>query len=231
LEYVEKANKIHNNRYSYDKTVYINAYTKVIITCNIHGDFKQRPHDHINKKQGCPKCAGKYQYTTHEFIEICKEVHNNRYNYDKTVYVNTYTKIIITCKIHGDFKQSPGNHLNRNQGCPRCYNSKGENIISNLLDISHINYKREYKFLNTDISNYRYDFYIISQNIVIEYHGIQHYKFNVHFHRNIDNYMKYWYRDIIKKEYCLNNNINYIEISYKDHDLIEKILRTNSIIY
>lgn len=55
-KFIEKSNKIHGNFYKYDKVQYTNSKTKVIITCPIHGDFLQRPMDHINSKQGCPVC-------------------------------------------------------------------------------------------------------------------------------------------------------------------------------
>lgn len=55
--FLNKANKIHDNKYNYDKANYINMITKVIIGCPIHGDFEQRPMDHLNSKQGCPICS------------------------------------------------------------------------------------------------------------------------------------------------------------------------------
>jgi len=54
-EFISKAKKIHGDKYSYDKTEYKNAKDKVIITCPIHGDFEQRPNDHLGKR-GCSKC-------------------------------------------------------------------------------------------------------------------------------------------------------------------------------
>jgi hypothetical protein len=47
------------------------------------------------------------------------EVHGDTYNYDKVMYMSTNSKVIITCKIHGDFAQTMHSHLNGN-GCPTC---------------------------------------------------------------------------------------------------------------
>ncbi len=58
-EFIEEANKIHNNFFYYDKFEYINAHTKSIITCPIHGDFEQNPNDHLMGK-GCPHCNMSY---------------------------------------------------------------------------------------------------------------------------------------------------------------------------
>lgn len=57
--------------------------------------------------------------TTEEFIQKATEVHKGKYLYDKVVYVNSKTKIIITCPIHGDFFQNANSHL-VGSGCPKC---------------------------------------------------------------------------------------------------------------
>lgn len=116
--FIEKAKKTHGDLYNYDKTVYVTNKIKVLITCETHGDFEQTPNNHIQGR-GCRKCGGKKKISTKSFIERCKEVHGNRYSYDDTQYVNRYTKVLITCKIHGDFEQQPNNHL-RGNGCPEC---------------------------------------------------------------------------------------------------------------
>ena len=54
-QFVEKANKIHNNKYSYDKAKYFNVETKICIICPIHGEFWQIPLSHL-RNYGCPKC-------------------------------------------------------------------------------------------------------------------------------------------------------------------------------
>ncbi|HSE99733.1 MAG TPA: hypothetical protein VLA48_02465 [Nitrososphaeraceae archaeon] len=57
LEYfIEKANEKHKNTYSYLNSIYKNSDTKIIITCNKHGDFRQIPSSHLNGN-GCPSCA------------------------------------------------------------------------------------------------------------------------------------------------------------------------------
>ena len=54
------------------------------------------------------------------FIEKAKKKHEGTYNYSKTIYVNSRTKVIIICKIHGEFKQRPLCHTNVGHGCPEC---------------------------------------------------------------------------------------------------------------
>jgi len=65
--------------------------------------------------------------TTYEFIEKAKFMHGDRYDYSMTNYINTRTVVIIRCKEHGIFKQTPSNHLN-GQNCPICMGrGKGNN--------------------------------------------------------------------------------------------------------
>ncbi len=56
---------------------------------------------------------------TSEFIEKSKKVHGNKFDYSKVVYIGSHTKVTILCLEHGDFHQSPTNHLSGN-GCPKC---------------------------------------------------------------------------------------------------------------
>jgi hypothetical protein len=58
-KFIEKAKLKHNNRYLYDKVEYNGQMEKVIITCVEHGDFLQKPKQHL-KGQGCRKCRDKY---------------------------------------------------------------------------------------------------------------------------------------------------------------------------
>lgn len=79
-----------------------------------------QPCKHLESKYGCPKCAiRKRTKNLDKFIEDAQKVHGNKYDYSKVNYVNSNTKVTITCPIHGDFEQLPLNHL-KGQGCPKC---------------------------------------------------------------------------------------------------------------
>lgn len=56
---------------------------------------------------------------TKEFILKAEKVHGDRYDYSKVNYVKSSLKIVIICKLHGEFLQTPANHL-RGNGCPIC---------------------------------------------------------------------------------------------------------------
>jgi hypothetical protein len=55
-DFISYSTKIHGDKYDYSKVEYVNAKTKVCIICPEHGEFWQRPNDHINKRYGCPLC-------------------------------------------------------------------------------------------------------------------------------------------------------------------------------
>lgn len=176
LSYLFKqtANKIHNNKYNYDKSNYIYSTSKVIITCPSHGDFLQTPNGHLSGK-GCPKCKGDNKRSnTKDFIQKAILKHGDKFGYEKTVYEYSNKKVTITCYKHGDFQQKPNDHLN-GQGCPVCRESKGEQKIFEILTKYDIPFRREFKFPCSD-SRYEYDFYLPIHNVLIEFHGKQHYE-------------------------------------------------------
>lgn len=59
------------------------------------------------------------KYTFTDFVAKANELHGNKYDYSKVVYVNSRTKVSIICPIHGTFEQLPSSHLSGN-GCPKC---------------------------------------------------------------------------------------------------------------
>lgn len=116
--FILRAKDVHQGIYSYEKVVYKGHRDPVIITCE-HGDFIQTPRNHL-QGSGCTKCSHKrYQITTEEFILKANNVHSGHYSYDNTVYEGTHSKVTITCPIHGNFQQTPANHL-RGCGCNVC---------------------------------------------------------------------------------------------------------------
>lgn len=54
-DFVERSILVHGEKYGYSKFVYVNYFTASIITCYDHGDFIQKPSNHISGN-GCPHC-------------------------------------------------------------------------------------------------------------------------------------------------------------------------------
>ena len=127
-QFILKAREIHGDKYDYSKVEYKNNSTPVCIICPEHGEFWQTPKSHITLKYGCKQCgrkicAKKTSSTKKSFIEKARKIHGDKYDYSKVEYVNAYTKICIICPEHGEFLQTPHDHL-KGASCPKCGNTK-----------------------------------------------------------------------------------------------------------
>lgn len=222
-EFIKKSNEVHNNFYDYSQTNFENTRGKVKIICPDHGPFNQTAGNHLSGR-GCPDCryeksGSKNRMTRSDFIRMSKEIHGDKYVYDKVVYKNSMTPVIINCPIHGDFPQIPSNHL-RKSGCPSCKESKGELLISKILDKMGVKYERQKKFV--DCTNRKmgrgcrklpFDFYLPDSNTLIEFDGEQHYK-EVKIFGGLEKYIKRQSYDRYKDEFAKERNINMIRIPF-----------------
>lgn len=115
-----KANFIHANTYDYSKTEYINSGTKIIIICPIHGEFHQRPCDHINSGHRCPECSHNFPYTHAQIIDKSISQFGNKYKIISD-YNGMKHPITIECRDHGLFTLPIAeNHFKKDGGCPKC---------------------------------------------------------------------------------------------------------------
>ena len=174
-KFVERANRVHSSVYDYSRVNYVNANTKVIIICSEHGEFKQRPDFHLNRKTGCPKCADNVTLSISEFIERSNKKHLGKYDYSQVSYVNNRKTIRIMCKEHGNFDQTPTRHLG-GDGCPHCVN-KTEYKLWMRLKEKYLIIQRQFKAdWCKQILCLPYDFVIEEHKKIIELDGPQHFE-------------------------------------------------------
>ncbi len=233
--FISESNIIHNNKFDYSKTKYTNNHTKVIIICPIHGEFTQKPNDHTFG-YGCDKCkndtlATKYTHTRQQFISKAIDIHSDMYDYSKVKYTKSWIPVTIICKTHGKFHQKPYAHI-QGQGCPMCKVSKGEHKIYTHLIYHNISFIREHTFETCrHASLLRFDFYLPSHNICIEFDGVQHFQpTDFSNKKSVDELSTEFSlintRDKIKTQYCSTHNITLVRIAYWDIDNIPTILNT-----
>ena len=118
-DFITAAVGVHGQKYDYSLVKEIvNNRTNVLIGCEIHGYFEQRPHTHVSRGHGCPKCVGR-NLSTEDWIERFRGVHGQRYDYSRFEYTKALQKSTIICKLHGGFEQVPSSHYN-GRGCPDC---------------------------------------------------------------------------------------------------------------
>ena len=123
----------------------------------------------------------------------------------------------------------PVDILRGENGCKECYNSVGENLIASCLDDNNILYERQKTFDDCKYKNVlRFDFYIESMNIIIEYDGEQHFKpvtyGGLSEEEALHEYNLTRIRDKIKDEYCKKKGIELIRIPYYERKTIPTII-------
>ena len=165
--FIEKARKVHGDKYDYSNVEYKGALSKIKIVCPVHGIFEQMAYKHINQAQGCSKCVNeKKKKTAEQFIQEAKSIHGDKYDYSNTEYIDAKTKVKIICPIHGTFEQTPHNHLSNNQGCPKCNGGiklSAEEFIQKAKEV----HGDKYVYSNVEYKNAH-----IKVKIICPIHGI-----------------------------------------------------------
>lgn len=210
--------------------IYKNRFTKLKYQCNNCGNiYSQTPDAHINQKQGCPIC-GKLkrinsQLKTSEDYDTWLSDNTNIIRIEK--YRGAHHAIKHKCLHCGHLWKTKPNNVKYGRGCPCCNQSHGEKYIQLYLNKKQIKYEIQKKFKNLkDVNMLSYDFYLPSNNILIEYQGIQHYE-SVSFNgRDYSNLEKQQYHDKLKRKYAKDNGYILLEISYKNNTFakISKLL-------
>lgn len=123
-KWIAKAVAVHGDRYDYSKVEYTKSKNKVLIICKEHGEFIQEATNHL-QGHGCPECGfGISRLAKLKnldwFVEQAAKTHGELYDYSKSVFKNTQTKLTVTCKKHGEFLVTPSHHLYSKSGCPAC---------------------------------------------------------------------------------------------------------------
>jgi hypothetical protein len=127
-EFINRSKEVHGDRYDYSKVQYTNQNEKVTFICKVHGEYLQRPSQHL-RGDNCRKCTdiewgNKARMTNDEFIRRSNIIFDNKYDYSKVEYKGMESKVIIGCPIHGEYMKTPHTHLLDKQGCIKCSNDK-----------------------------------------------------------------------------------------------------------
>ena len=115
--FIEKANSIFNGKYSYEKVNYADYKTEVTITCPIHGDFMQRPSNHL-KGHGCPQCAKNGVRPTLEAFRA--RFSDKMINLSEFEYKRATDAGKCLCERCGNVWYTTPMSLMKGSGCPRC---------------------------------------------------------------------------------------------------------------
>lgn len=227
-EAIEKAKSLECTKY-YDFsniTEWFGVKHKYKFKCVKHDREFEQTFDSIfsNKGNGCPDCYAEYIRERdclgkERFVEKAIKVHGNKFDYSKAIYVNYTTPIIIICPKHGEFLQTPGDHLS-GHGCPKCNNSKLEEKVRVALEKNNIAFVQE-KYVKdlTDkvpvLKMQRVDFFIPELKICIECQGVQHFTPSKFSTKTNDSDMLDEYKKRKKSD-----ELKYNELTNSGHDVI-----------
>ena len=228
-KFITDSKKIHGETYDYSKIDYKGSNIPVTIICPKHGAFEQSYTHHVQRQQKCPSCMNR-DMDTKKFITRAKETHGEKYNYSNVDYKLAKGKVVIICPQHGEFKQVAWNHL-EGIGCPGCVdhlNSTGSQKIEQWLSVNSIEFEREKTFkslYNQHKRKYklRFDFYIPSHELLIEFDGRQHY-LSVPLWGAEDGFKRLQENDQKKNEWAEKNSYRLLRIAYFEEDRIDEIL-------
>lgn len=215
--FLEKAEKSHGDKFDYSKVDYKHCKENVKIICKKHNlEFEVTPANFNGNIHNCPECYreanSELWFTTEEFIEKCKETHNNLYDYSEVNYTGIFDKIVVGCKKHGKFTQEANAHK-RGQGCPHCCTSKGELAVKSYLESKGITFIQQKTFAGCAHKGLlKFDFYLPDHNIAIEFQGRQHFE-EVSCFGGEEGFQETLLRDQIKEDYCKTNFIELICLS------------------
>lgn len=190
--------------------------------------------------RGCPFCAGKRVGENSLFKD--NPGVSNEWNYEKNnedfspenISYRSNKKFWWICGLGHEWIAKPNSRNSRNKtGCPFCVNfkkSKGENKIEKFMSSNNIPFESQKKFYNCkNLTFLPFDFYISSLNLCIEYQGEQHYEpvrfGGVSLDIAKSNLKKTKKNDLIKKNFCKDNNFQFLIISYWEYFNIENILK------
>lgn len=189
--------------------------------------FVMFSQNHLN----CPWCeTHPFQYDIPMIKTKAYELWGTEYSFlrlDEKKNKNGSSRVVI-CHNKCGFKYNTSlwNFLH-GQGCPRCKASHGERKVRNYLTKYSLIYQ-EQKSIEVGNTYLKLDFYLedlsTNKKFAIEYNGIQHYQ-PVDYFGGQKGYETQVYRDNLKKQYCLDNQIELIIIPYND----ESILMTNEL--
>jgi hypothetical protein len=146
--FISRSEKIHNFKFDYSNIInYVNNKTPVEIVCPKHGMFLQLPMNHI-KGIGCAKCEDEGRIKTQDvFIKEANILYANKYDYSNSVYISAKEKIKIICPNHGEFYQTPTNHLKGDgYGCLGCLKEHQRYSVQQFIELANIEHDFRYSY-------------------------------------------------------------------------------------
>lgn len=216
---------------------YVDRNTKIDVLHKTCGKiFKISPAKMLQGR-GCSHCYNtNSRWNTSTFKQEINRITDGEYELIGD-YISMKNSITIKhIKCGNVYEENPMHFLYSNKRCACETGSKGEREICRVLDVFNVSYKQQYVFLDCRSKNnccLRFDFAILNKHDeveqLIEFQGQQHYNPVQFGGMSVEeaeiSYKESQERDEIKRQYCIDNGYDLIEIPYWEFDNIEKILK------
>lgn len=202
---------------------YTSARKKTLFRHNLCGyDWMIIPES-FHRGTRCPECVGNIKMTKEEFCEREKDIVSGEYEFVGD-YINTRTKTLFRHNTCGYKWETTPARFYSGKRCPKCNQSKGEKIITNILEVLNIPFEAQKKFNTCRYKNVLpFDFYV-SNSFLIEYDGEQHFT-EVDYFGGEQGLKIRQLRDNIKTQWAKDNGIPLIRIPYTEFHNIEQIIK------
>jgi len=159
--FIEKAKLIHKDKYDYSKVNYEHSLKKIEIICPKHGSWQSKPSNHINNKQGCPKCGhesavSKVKNTKKDLIDLIKNKEKfNNYDFSLIESLKTMKdKVSIVCKIHGEYNTAARDIVrSKFFGCKKCRITDDTFTQEEYIQKSNLIHSNYYSYENLVYTN------------------------------------------------------------------------------
>lgn len=163
--FIEKARRIHGNKYDYSKVNYNGCYEKVCIICKEHGEFWQTPNVHLTN-HGCPHCnSSRLENEIKNLLDEnnIKYVYQKRFNWLGKKSLDFYLKeynIAIECQGIQHFVNKGWNSRDNLKKIQDRDLEKNILCQKNKIDVIY--------YTNIKLNNYPYEIFK-NKEILLEY--------------------------------------------------------------
>lgn len=203
------------------------ALIKIKIRHNVCNHIFDMPPNDFLKGNRCPSCFGAKKKTIEEYKKEVFDLVGFEYDVLGSTYNGNKTKIPMLHKKCGNTWNVSPNSFLRGTRCPKCYSSRGENKIRDVLNELGVEFKEQVKF--DDCRNtlpLPFDFAVYERDrvkLLIEYDGVQHFEPIEHFGGR-KRFLERMENDKIKEEYCNKNHVDLLRIPYTKFNEIDNII-------
>ena len=200
---------------SVDISQYTSANKSISFTCQ-HGHlWKATPASVRNRGTWCLVCSGKDSKTS--VTSLAKIIHNRKGTASLDNYRNNRSKIEFQCE-KGHKWSATASSVKQGSWCPRCRESRGEELCRNSFARVGISYVSQYRLHPTRLIG---DFFITSHNLLIEFDGEQHFTQQWAGKKN----PKIRENDLRKNQWAKDHAVHFLRIPYSRLKEVDQILR------